>query len=54
MILAAETEQALAEVLIIASALSVQDPRDRPLEKQAEADAKHEPFRMRSRTSSRT
>ncbi|MCC6677597.1 MAG: ATP-dependent RNA helicase HrpA [Phycisphaerales bacterium] len=45
MILAGEKEGCLAEVLVIASALSVQDPRDRPLEKQGEADAKHEQFR---------
>ncbi len=41
MILAANEEDCLAEVLIIASALEVQDPRERPLEKQDEADAAH-------------
>lgn len=44
MILAASKENALAEVLVIAAALSVQDPRDRPFEKRAEADAAHERF----------
>ena len=41
MILAAAEEGCLPEVLIIASALSVQDPRERPLEKQESADACH-------------
>ena len=44
MILAARDRQALAEVLVIASALSVQDVRDRPLEAQQAADAKHKLF----------
>ncbi|HKX93621.1 MAG TPA: ATP-dependent RNA helicase HrpA, partial [Methylibium sp.] len=44
MILAARDRQALAEVLIIASALSVQDVRDRPLEQQQAADLKHKAF----------
>ena len=34
----------LTEILIIASALSVQDPRDRPLDKQEAADAAHKRF----------
>ena len=38
MILEARSRQALDEVLVIASALSVQDVRDRPLEMQAQAD----------------
>ncbi|NOX75713.1 MAG: ATP-dependent RNA helicase HrpA [Gammaproteobacteria bacterium] len=41
MILAAEDNDCLAEVLIIASALSVQDPRERPSDKQQQADEKH-------------
>ena len=45
MILAARDENCLPEVLIIASALSVQDPRERPLDKQELADAAHAPFR---------
>lgn len=44
MILAAEDEQCLAEVLIIASALEAQDVRDRPAEKRAAADEQHEKF----------
>lgn len=44
MILAARDNQALEEVLIVAAALSVQDPRDRPLEAQAAADAAHKKF----------
>ncbi len=44
MILAAAEENCLAEVLIIAAALEIRDPRDRPLEKQEKADAKHAQF----------
>ena len=44
MILAARDNQALQEVLIIAAALSVQDPRDRPMEAQAAADMAHKKF----------
>ncbi|WP_081884948.1 ATP-dependent RNA helicase HrpA [Paraburkholderia kururiensis] len=44
MILAARDQQALREVLVIASALSVQDPRDRPLEAQEQADEAHRRF----------
>ena len=44
MILAARDNQALQEVLIIAAALSVQDPRDRPMEAQAAADQAHKKF----------
>ncbi|CAN0622064.1 ATP-dependent RNA helicase HrpA [Burkholderia multivorans] len=44
MILAARDQQALREVLVIASALSVQDPRDRPLEAQEQADQAHRRF----------
>ena len=44
MILEARDRQALEEVLIIASALSVQDVRDRPLEAQAQADLAHVKF----------
>ncbi len=42
MILAARHEACLREMLIIASALSVQDPRERPLEAQEAADQKHQ------------
>ena len=44
MILAARERESLTEVLVIASALSVQDVRDRPLEQQQAADAKHKLF----------
>jgi ATP-dependent helicase HrpA len=41
MVLAARDENCLDEVLIIAAALSVQDPRDRPMEKAAAAGQAH-------------
>ncbi|VAW85791.1 ATP-dependent helicase HrpA [hydrothermal vent metagenome] len=41
MILAANEECCLTEVLIIAAVLSTQDPRERPLDAQQKADAKH-------------
>ncbi|MCX7179981.1 MAG: ATP-dependent RNA helicase HrpA, partial [Proteobacteria bacterium] len=41
MILAARNHQALAEVLVIAAALSVPDARERPAEKSASADQAH-------------
>ncbi len=44
MILQARTEQALREVLVIAAGLSIQDPRERPLDKQQQADAAHRRF----------
>ena len=44
MILQAREEKALREVLVIAAGLSIQDPRERPLEKQAAADAAHRRF----------
>lgn len=44
MILEARERQSLAEVLIIAAALSGQDVRDRPIDQQQNADAKHKPF----------
>ncbi len=45
MILQAREEDALSEVLIIAAAISVQDPRERPLEEQQAADEMHRKFR---------
>jgi ATP-dependent helicase HrpA len=45
MVLQARQENAMAEVLVIAAALSIQDPRERPLEKQKEADQAHAAFR---------
>jgi ATP-dependent helicase HrpA len=44
MLLEAQQRGALDEVLVIASALSVQDVRDRPLDKQAQADHAHAKF----------
>ncbi len=44
MILAALDNVCLSEMLIIASALSVQDPRDRPMEAQGAADEAHKKF----------
>ncbi|MDG1897393.1 MAG: ATP-dependent RNA helicase HrpA [Fuerstiella sp.] len=45
MILAAIDEHAVPEVMIIASALEIQDPRERPIEKQQAADEAHRKFR---------
>ncbi len=44
MILEAKSRSALAEVLIIASALSLQDVRDRPMDMQQKADEAHKKF----------
>lgn len=44
MLLAAERTGCLAEMLIITSFLSVQDPRERPLERAGSADEKHKLF----------
>ena len=44
MIFAADEEDALREILIIAAALEIQDPRERPREQQEKADEKHAPF----------
>jgi ATP-dependent helicase HrpA len=44
MLLEAKDRGALDEALVIASALSVQDVRDRPLDKQAQADQAHAKF----------
>ncbi|MDP6445179.1 MAG: ATP-dependent RNA helicase HrpA [Pirellulaceae bacterium] len=44
MILAAEDEHCLHEVLIIAAALEIQDPRERPVDKQQAADEQHARF----------
>ena len=43
-LLAAIETGALAEILIIAAALSIQDPRERPFEKASEADERHKAF----------
>ncbi len=48
MLIAGHTEDALDEVLVLAAAMSVQDPRERPAEKKDAADAAHEPFKDES------
>ena len=45
---AARDEGCLAQVRIIAAALSVQDPRERPLDKAAAADERHATLRARA------
>ncbi|WP_082988288.1 ATP-dependent RNA helicase HrpA [Bordetella bronchialis] len=44
MILAAREQQCLAEMLVIASALSIQDPRDRPMQEKEAAENAHAKF----------
>jgi len=44
MVLAARDQQCLAEILVIASALSVQDPRDRPMQEREASEAAHAKF----------
>ncbi|HVJ69563.1 MAG TPA: ATP-dependent RNA helicase HrpA, partial [Caulifigura sp.] len=44
MIAAAQEEHCLPDILIIASALEVRDPRDRPVEKKQAADEAHKQF----------
>jgi ATP-dependent helicase HrpA len=44
MVLEAEGNGALREVLVIVAALSIQDPRERPREKQQQADERHRRF----------
>ena len=45
MVLAAGERDCLEEILVITSALAVQDPRERPVEKQQQADQMHARFR---------
>ncbi|MDP2904008.1 MAG: ATP-dependent RNA helicase HrpA [Methylovulum sp.] len=45
MLIAAHDEGCLHEVAIIVAGLSVQDPRDKPADKMAQAEAKHAAFR---------
>ena len=45
MLLAAADEGSLREMLIVASALSIQDPRERPADKQQAADQAHAPWK---------
>ncbi len=44
MLLQAEEEKVVEQCLVIASALSIQDPRERPLEKETQADLAHKRF----------
>jgi len=44
MLIQAKDEGCLTEVVVIASALTLQDPRERPVERQKEADAVHKTF----------
>ena len=44
MILESQKEGCAGDVLVIASALSTQDPRERPIDREAEADRVHKPF----------
>ncbi|WP_424530261.1 ATP-dependent RNA helicase HrpA [Sphaerisporangium viridialbum] len=44
MVLAADGNGCATEVMVIAAALSIQDPRERPSDKQAQADQKHARF----------
>jgi ATP-dependent helicase HrpA len=45
MLLAAQNLNCITEVLIIASALSIQDPRERPMDKQQAADEAHTKYK---------
>ena len=45
MVLSAQQKNCLTEVLIIASALSIQDPRERPMDKQQAADEAHNKYK---------
>tara|TARA_A100001391_G_scaffold147541_2_gene104974 strand:- start:518 stop:4369 length:3852 start_codon:yes stop_codon:yes gene_type:complete len=44
MVVGGADKKALAEVLVIVAALAVQDPRERPRDKQQQADQAHQPF----------
>ena len=44
MVLEADERACAAEVIVIAAALSIQDPRERPADKQAQADQSHARF----------
>jgi ATP-dependent helicase HrpA len=44
MVLEADKQNCVAEVMVIAAALSLQDPRERPVDKQQQADEKHARF----------
>ncbi len=44
MVVEADKQECVAEVMVIAAALSIQDPRERPNDKQQQADEKHGRF----------
>jgi ATP-dependent helicase HrpA len=44
MVIEADKQDCLAEVMVITAALSIQDPRERPADKQQQADEKHARF----------
>ena len=44
MVIEADQQQCVAEVMVITAALSIQDPRERPVDKQQQADEKHARF----------
>jgi ATP-dependent helicase HrpA len=44
MVIEADKQECVAEVMIITAALSIQDPRERPADKQQQADEKHGRF----------
>ncbi|MER7894979.1 ATP-dependent RNA helicase HrpA [Streptomyces sp. NPDC096046] len=48
MVLEADRNGCAREVMVIAAALSIQDPRERPADKQAQADQQHARFRDES------
>ena len=45
MVLSGQQQNCLTEILIIASALSIQDPRERPMDKQQAADEAHKKYK---------
>ncbi len=45
MVLEADRNGCVREVMVIAAALSIQDPRERPVDKQAQADQQHARFK---------
>jgi ATP-dependent helicase HrpA len=44
MVIEGDRQQCAAEVMVIAAALSIQDPRERPVDRQQQADEKHGRF----------
>ncbi|WP_412740781.1 ATP-dependent RNA helicase HrpA [Krasilnikovia sp. MM14-A1259] len=44
MVIEADQQDCVAEVMVVAAALSIQDPRERPADKQQQADEKHARF----------